>query len=328
MGIISIAGNLAQAEKDSGAAYARLVLSEATIPLRQLEAADFPDKGDDQSGLSTSVWVWPSDLPRAGHKANSIRARAALLRYKVQSGFPSRVYSAIRERAFYALAGRAQFVLEERKYEADPGGMVFVPSNVRHSCQVVGGERLKMLLMKWRGELKPMPKVRKMTIGSEKAKPMRVLTLEEAGSHRGISASPFITSKDYPRFSHQANSHLAWISLQQYAPNPSQANTDVHSHAESEQAFFIISGKARFIIGDTEQDVGPGEFVYAPRHVKHGYRVPGEEPVKWFMMGWSSEWQISDQAPFAKRTVLGPSNAARPHRSLAAQAANTLQFKF
>lgn len=282
---------MAHAEKNSGAAYARLVLSEATIPLRQLETADFPDKGADQSGLSTSVWVWPSDLPRAGHKANSIKARAVLLQYEVRGGFPSRVYPATREQAFYVLAGRAQFVLEGEKHEAGPGEMVFVPSNVKHSCQVVGGEALKMLLMEWRGEPKPNPKALKATIGSEKTKPMRVLTQEEAGGHRGISASPFVTAGDYPTFSHQANSHLAWISLQQYAPesNPGQANTDVHSHAESEQAFFILEGKARFIVGDTEQDVGPGDFVYAPRHVKHGYRVLSDAPVKWFMMGWSSE---------------------------------------
>ncbi len=291
IGIIFIAGNLAHAEKNSGAAYARLVLSEATIPLRQLETADFPDKGDDQSGLSTSVWIWPSDIPGAGHKANSIKARAALLQYGVRGGFPSRVYPATREQAFYVLAGRAQFVLEGKKHDVGPGEMVFVPSNVKHSCQVAGGEALKMLLMEWRGEPKPNPKALKATIGSEKTKPMRVLNKEEAGGHRGISASPFVTAAEYPTFSHQANSHLAWISLQQYAPesNPGQANTDVHSHAESEQAFFILEGKARFIVGDTEQDVGPGDFVYAPRHVKHGYRVLSDAPVKWFMMGWSSE---------------------------------------
>jgi quercetin dioxygenase-like cupin family protein len=77
--------------------------------------------------------------------------------------------------------------------------------------------------------------------------------------------------------------------LQQYDADPSITATSVHSHPTSEQAFYLLDGRARFVVGDVEREVGAGELVFAPRHVKHGYKVVGDRPVKWLMMAWSSE---------------------------------------
>jgi mannose-6-phosphate isomerase-like protein (cupin superfamily) len=115
------------------------------------------------------------------------------------------------------------------------------------------------------------------------------LSPEDAGDHHGISASPFVTRQDYPTLSHKGNSSIAWIALQQYDADPRITATPVHSHATSEQAFYLLEGRAEFVVGDTEQEVGAGELVFAPRHVRHGYKVLGEVPVKWLMMGWSSQ---------------------------------------
>lgn len=82
---------------------------------------------------------------------------------------------------------------------------------------------------------------------------------------------------------------MAWIALQQYDADPTVTATSVHSHPASEQTFYLLNGKARFQVGGTEQEVGPGELVFALGHVKHGYKVVGCTPVNGLMMSWSSK---------------------------------------
>ena len=65
--------------------------------------------------------------------------------------------------------------------------------------------------------------------------------------------------------------------------------TSPHRHTTSEQAFFVLSGGARFELSDFDEDVGSGGMVFVPRHVLHGYRVLGQVPVKWLMLSWSEE---------------------------------------
>ncbi len=263
-----------------------LIMAQRLMPLTPLRKETFPDDGSVHRKASASVFMWPADLPAATHKANSILARMALLQYEPGGGVDDQAYADIRERAIYIVAGRARFRLGDSEKRVGAGDLVFAPSRVRLGLEVEGEDPLRIILMEWRSG--DMSKKRSLagTIVSEKLRPLTRLSAEDAGSHQGISASPFITPKDYPTLSHKGNSSVAWISLQQYDADPNVTATSPHVHHLTEQAFYLVEGRARFELGDLKQEVGAGELVYVPRHVKHGYVVLDEKPVKWLMISW------------------------------------------
>ncbi len=266
-----------------------LIIAQQLMPLTPLGAKTFPDDGSVHRSASASVFMWPADLPASTHRANSILARMALIQYQPGGGMDAQAYADIRERAIYVIAGRAKFRLGDSEKQVGPGDLVFAPSRVKHGFEVEGEAPLRIILMEWRSG--DMSKKRSLTgtIVSERLRPLRKLSSEDAGGHQGISASPFITPQDYPTLSHKGNSSVAWISLQQYDADPNVTATSPHVHHLSEQAFYLVEGRARFELGDLKQEVGPGELVYVPRHVKHGYVVLDEKPVKWLMISWSGE---------------------------------------
>lgn len=53
-----------------------------------------------------------------------------------------------------------------------------------------------------------------------------------------------------------------------------------HVHPAAEEIFRVIRGRAFFTIGDEpEREVGPGDFMFARRGVRHAIRVPTAEPL-------------------------------------------------
>lgn len=56
-----------------------------------------------------------------------------------------------------------------------------------------------------------------------------------------------------------------------HQPNP-------HSHSH-EQIVYILSGRARFVVGDEEATLGPGEMLVVPPGVQHWAETIGDEPV-------------------------------------------------
>ena len=44
----------------------------------------------------------------------------------------------------------------------------------------------------------------------------------------------------------------------------------VHTHAESDKFYVVLSGKARMIVGDETRTVEPGTVVWAPADLPHG----------------------------------------------------------
>lgn len=58
---------------------------------------------------------------------------------------------------------------------------------------------------------------------------------------------------------------------------PAEGVIDWHDHP-NEQMGMVIQGRARFYIGDEEQDLGPGDFYWIPGSVRHRV-VPIDGPV-------------------------------------------------
>lgn len=65
---------------------------------------------------------------------------------------------------------------------------------------------------------------------------------------------------------------LAWTTLDPgHTPRP-------HSH-HFEQIVYIVSGQARFSVGDEEVLLGPGEMIVVPPDAEHWAETVGDEPV-------------------------------------------------
>ena len=77
------------------------------------------------------------------------------------------------------------------------------------------------------------------------------------------------------------------------------ANTEAKPHAHpNEQFMIVLKGRAKWIVGDEEKLLGPGEVVYNPPNVEHAIEVLGEDlqviNVKDIVKGWSvkhAKWE-------------------------------------
>ena len=54
-----------------------------------------------------------------------------------------------------------------------------------------------------------------------------------------------------------------------------------HSHEDSEEVLFLISGRAKLVIeGEGEWEIGPETAFYSPKGKKHRLENIGDEPLK------------------------------------------------
>jgi mannose-6-phosphate isomerase-like protein (cupin superfamily) len=60
---------------------------------------------------------------------------------------------------------------------------------------------------------------------------------------------------------------------------PGTAGPPQHRHAQHDEGFYVVSGTARFTVGDTSYDAAPGTLVMVPPGAPHTFANPGEEPV-------------------------------------------------
>lgn len=56
--------------------------------------------------------------------------------------------------------------------------------------------------------------------------------------------------------------------------------TPLHTHTDTEEAFYVLSGHAAVWSGDTEFEAHPGMFLLVPRGTRHALRRLSEEPVR------------------------------------------------
>ena len=60
---------------------------------------------------------------------------------------------------------------------------------------------------------------------------------------------------------------------------PGTAGPPQHRHAEHDEGFYVVSGTARFTVGDTSYDAAAGTLVMVPPGAPHTFANPGPEPV-------------------------------------------------
>jgi mannose-6-phosphate isomerase-like protein (cupin superfamily) len=67
---------------------------------------------------------------------------------------------------------------------------------------------------------------------------------------------------------------LAEITIPPHTAGPPQ-----HRHAQHDEGFYVISGTARFTVGDTSHDASPGTLVMVPPGAPHTFANPGDQPL-------------------------------------------------
>ena len=66
------------------------------------------------------------------------------------------------------------------------------------------------------------------------------------------------------------------VGLNCFEPGQEQ---QVHTHAGADKFYFIVSGKARFVLGERAIDARSGDLVLAPAGVPHGVQTALERTV-------------------------------------------------
>jgi quercetin dioxygenase-like cupin family protein len=57
---------------------------------------------------------------------------------------------------------------------------------------------------------------------------------------------------------------------------PGQAHA-AHAHEGQDKVYVVIEGRGRFLLGDREHELGPGDVLVAPAGIEHGVENPGGE---------------------------------------------------
>jgi mannose-6-phosphate isomerase-like protein (cupin superfamily) len=61
----------------------------------------------------------------------------------------------------------------------------------------------------------------------------------------------------------------------------------LHRHDDTEQVFFVLSGRGRVIVGEDERDVGeigPGDLIRIPPGTPHRVPCVGDEPLRYLVI--------------------------------------------
>ena len=66
------------------------------------------------------------------------------------------------------------------------------------------------------------------------------------------------------------------VGLNCFEPGQDQ---QVHQHAGADKVYFVVSGKARFLVGERTIDAGSGDLILAPEGVLHGVERALERTV-------------------------------------------------
>lgn len=57
---------------------------------------------------------------------------------------------------------------------------------------------------------------------------------------------------------------------------PKGSAPPVHRHTREDEAWIVLDGEVTFFLDEHQETVGPGCFVYGPRHRAHTFRVESE----------------------------------------------------
>ncbi len=81
-----------------------------------------------------------------------------------------------------------------------------------------------------------------------------------------------------------------------------QASTQFHFHHHEEEFLYILAGKGIADIGDTQHEVGPGDFMgFTAPSLPHSLHNPFDEDLVYLMGGERREFDVCDYPHIHKR---------------------------
>lgn len=105
---------------------------------------------------------------------------------------------------------------------------------------------------------------------------------------------------------------LGQFSLTEFTMQPG-TEPPVHKHEREDEMLYVKEGQIRFTLGDKVIDAGPGQVVFLPRMIPHGYQImtPSATALVYLTPGQFANffWELSDDAPEA---VLPPTPQGPP----------------
>ncbi len=88
----------------------------------------------------------------------------------------------------------------------------------------------------------------------------------------------------------------------------------LHVHHREDEAFYILDGSATIHVGDESFEVGPGDYVFAPRDIPHRYSI-GDEGCRFLFIctpGGGFENVVRGMSVPAQRRTLPPPSDEEP----------------
>ncbi len=284
-----------------GPGWGHLIFNEETNPVQPV-----PDSKDEQ-GKSMAVLVSPKDNRDWDHRANSILAKIVYLEYAPGGKASWKPSGGKSEKLLVVTSGSADVQIGSFQFHVEKEDFILVPAGMPFKAKVTGDEPLRLVKAVWTedaaipddnvppvvrseatypfsyfsrgGHITMTPSARQKDTG---------LAIVGVGGHTKLSASLMFYPEDLESRDFIGNSLMIRSALSQYGAGG--GGTGSHSHHGREQAFLILSGRGLFEIGPTTSEAKTGDLVFAPKHVFHGCKVIGDEPLKYLEMEWSHAW--------------------------------------
>jgi len=98
--------------------------------------------------------------------------------------------------------------------------------------------------------------------------------------------------------------------------------TPLHRHAKDDEWFYVIEGRAKFVVDGKETVVGPGGFVFAPKGSVHAFVNVGTTPTRMVI----GTYPGGLDAPFRAADKLGREGRANPDTLAAAFLPHGVEF--
>ncbi|MBL9213885.1 MAG: cupin domain-containing protein [Opitutaceae bacterium] len=255
-------------------------------------------------GMQSALLVHPEDLPERAHYSNSSMARVWVHVVAPGGGAKPHRVEDFREQVFIVLAGAVDFTVEGERLAAAASDVGFIPPGPERSYVARGDQPAKVLQAEF-VQKGPRPEKRgRAFVTSE-----RVRELKHTGGEGYVTVAPNarqlvnpLSIVSYGASHINASNALLLYHADIAAPRPFTANTVLarmglsayhpgggtrwHFHADREQLFVILAGKGLVEIGGNTIEVKAGDLVFAPRHVGHGYKTTGAEPLKFYEVEW------------------------------------------
>ena len=87
-------------------------------------------------------------------------------------------------------------------------------------------------------------------------------------------------------------------SIMIYDEMSTNSTSGIHYHVESDELFYVLEGNGKMLVGDMEENIGPGDFVFVPAGEDHRITSGTEDQLRvvYFMEKPGLAYQFREEA--------------------------------